>query len=155
MKFESQVVLESSTVASPSNYALIEDSKSLALHNSSCSPVHLNSPEKQEVFDNKTYRFWSNKSSSPTALGLLLRSSLFRELVEKNSNVSGDETDEEVTKDQHQHIASDDELGGIFYDGTGDIPFVYDPNRCNLEMQERDLSTQFFEQRCVIFQTAM
>ena len=121
----------------------MEDSKSLALHSSSFNPENLNSPEKQEVFVNKTYRFWSNKSSSPTALGLLLRSSLFRELVEKNSNVSGDETDEEVTKDQQQHIARDDELGGIFNDGNGNIPFVCDPNRYNLQLQDRDLYSIF------------
>ncbi|KAJ1443709.1 DNA-binding domain superfamily [Sesbania bispinosa] len=143
-KLESQtVLLESQTVASPPNRTLIEESKSLALHNSIFSRDYLHFPEKQEVFGNKTYQFSSNKSSSPTALGLLLRSSLFRELVEKNSNVSEDETDGEVTKEQNQQIASDDELGGIFYHGIGDIPFVSDPNRYNLELQERDLHSIF------------
>ncbi|RYR16324.1 hypothetical protein Ahy_B04g073324 [Arachis hypogaea] len=79
-------------------------------------------------------------SRSPTALGLPFRSSLFRELVEKNSNnACGDELDEEVTKDQQQNIASDDELGGIFCDGSDSISFFYDPNTNGLELQERNL----------------
>ncbi|XLS56408.1 hypothetical protein HN51_006163 [Arachis hypogaea] len=76
-------------------------------------------------------------SHSPTAHGLPFRSSLFRELVEKNSNnACGDELDEEVTKDQQQNIASDDELGGIFCDGSDSISFFYDPNTNGLELQE-------------------
>ncbi|XP_061375900.1 AP2-like ethylene-responsive transcription factor At1g79700 [Gastrolobium bilobum] len=145
-KLESQTVVDSQTVASPSpsNNTLIEESKSLALHNSFFSSYYLDSLEKEELLGNKTYQFSSNKSSSPTALGILLRSSLFRELVEKNSNVSGDETDDgEVTKHQQQKIASDDELGGMFYDGIGDIPFVCDPDRYNLELQERALQSIF------------
>ncbi|XP_027351406.1 AP2-like ethylene-responsive transcription factor At1g16060 [Abrus precatorius] len=145
-KLESQAALESQTVASPSNYAPIEESKSLTLHTSFFSPDTINSPVKQENFGNNAYQFSSNKSSSPTALGLLLRSSLFRELVEKNSNVggvSGDEADGEVTKDQQAQLASDDDLGGIFYDSIGDIPFVCDPNRYNLELEERDLHSIF------------
>ncbi|KAG5013900.1 hypothetical protein JHK86_026161 [Glycine max] len=140
---ESHAALEHQKVASPSNYALTEESKSLALHNSFFSPYSLDSPVKHERFGNKTYQFSSNKSSSPTALGLLLRSSLFRELVEKNSNVSGEEADGEATKDQQTQIATDDDLGGIFFDSFSDIPFVCDPNRYDLELQERDLHSIF------------
>ncbi|XP_020213489.1 AP2-like ethylene-responsive transcription factor At1g16060 [Cajanus cajan] len=143
-KLESHaVLLESQKVSSPSSYALTEESKSLALYSSFFSPDSLSSPIRPGNFGSKTYQFSSNKSSSPTALSLLLRSSLFRELVEKNSIVSGDEGDGEVTKDQQPQIASDDELGGIFYDNIGDIPFVCDPNRYNLELQERDLHSIF------------
>ncbi|CAL2244623.1 unnamed protein product [Prunus armeniaca] len=62
----------------------------------------------------------------PTALGLVLQLSIFRELVQKNSNFSEDEsTDGEETKDQPQAgLGSDDEFGGIFYDGIGDNPFA-------------------------------
>ena len=123
-KLESEVVPESQTVASQSYYSPVEGSKSLALHSSTLSSDYLNSPQKHEIFENKTYEFSSTKSSSPTALGLLLRSSIFRELVEKNLNMSGDETDGEDTKDQQPQAASDDELGGIFYDEIGDIPFL-------------------------------
>lgn len=79
-----------------------------------------------------------NKTSSPTALGLLLRSSIFRELVEKNSNVSEDEIDVDETKNQQQ-IGTDDEYGEIFYDGIGDIPLVYSSNKDGIELQEREL----------------
>ena len=121
----------------------MEDSKSLALHNSSFNPEHLNFPEKQEVFENKTYRFWAISHLLPLHLAFSSALSQLRELDEKNSNVSGDETDEEVTKDQQQHIARDDELGGIFNDGNGNIPFVCDPNRYNLQLQDRDLYSIF------------
>ncbi|XLS56405.1 hypothetical protein HN51_006160 [Arachis hypogaea] len=74
------------------------------------------------------------------ALGLLFRSSLFREFVEKNSNnASGDEPDEYVRKDLQQNISSEDELGGIFCDGSDSISFFYDPNTNGLELQESDL----------------
>ncbi|XLS52790.1 hypothetical protein HN51_013467 [Arachis hypogaea] len=46
---------------------------------------------------------------------------------------------EEVTEDQQQNIASDDELGGIFCDGSDSISFFYDPNKYGLELQESDL----------------
>ncbi|BAT83396.1 hypothetical protein VIGAN_04053700 [Vigna angularis var. angularis] len=143
-KLETHAVLEGQKVASPSNYSLTEESKSSVIHNSFFSLDSLNSPVGQENFGSKPYPFSSSKSSSPTALGLLLRSSLFRELVEKNSNVSGDEADDgEVRKSEQPQIASDDDLGGIFFDSIGDIPFVCDLNRYNLELQERDLHSIF------------
>jgi len=143
-KLEAHAVLEGQKVASPSNYSLTEESKSSVIHNSFFSLDSLNSPVGQENYGSKPYPFSSSKSSSPTALGLLLRSSLFRELVKKNSSVSGDEADDgEVTKGEQPQIGSDDDLGGIFFDSIGDIPFVCDPNRYNLELQERDLHSIF------------
>lgn len=131
---------ESQTIASPNNSTLLQESKLLALQKSFFIPdYNLNSTEKQESsIENKNYSFLSNKSTSPTALSLLLRSSLFKELLEKNSNVSEDEVAKE------QQIASDDELGEIFYDGFGNISFDFDPNRCSIELQERDLHSIFF-----------
>jgi len=125
-KVEKLEVPESQAVAIQSNYSPIEGSKSLALHNTTYNSDYLNSAQKYEVFDNKTYQMSSTKScSSPTALGLLFRSTIFRELVQKNSNMSGDETDGEDTKDkQPRTAASDDELDGIFCDGIGDTPFL-------------------------------
>ncbi|CAL5191235.1 unnamed protein product [Lathyrus oleraceus] len=131
---------DSQTIASPNNSTLLQESKLLALQKSFFLPdYNLNSTEKQESsIENKNYSFLSNKSTSPTALSLLLRSSLFKELLEKNSNVSEDEVAKE------QQIASDDELGEIFYDGIGNISFDFDPNRCSIELQERDLHSIFF-----------
>ncbi|CAJ2665628.1 unnamed protein product [Trifolium pratense] len=122
-KLEKLEVPESQTVASRSNYSPIEGSKSLALHNSTYNSNYLNSPQKFEVFDNNISS--TKSSSSPTALGILFRSTIFRELVEKNSNISRDETEGEDTKDQQPQMASgvNDELDGIFYDGTGLSPY--------------------------------
>lgn len=122
-KLEKLEVPESQTVASQSNYSPIEGSKSLALHNSTYNPNYVNSPQKYEVFDNNISS--TKSSSSPTALGLLFRSTIFRELVEKNSNISRDETEGEDIKDQQPQAASgvNDELDGIFYDGTGLSPY--------------------------------
>lgn len=139
---ESQVVPEAQTETSPSIYTAIEENKFFSLHSNYSFTNCLNSPQSQDAFENNTPLFSSTKtSSSPTALGLLLRSSIFRELVKKNSNISGDETDGEDTRDQQQQNG-DGELGGIFYDGIGDdIPYVCDPNRYNLELQERDFQS--------------
>ncbi|KAF7819679.1 AP2-like ethylene-responsive transcription factor [Senna tora] len=135
---ESQVVQEAQTETSPSIYTPIEENKSLALQSNSLTD-YLNSPRLQDAFESKNPLISGNKSSSPSALGLLLRSSIFRELVKKNSNMSADETDGEDTKDQQ--LAGDGELGGIFYEGIGDVPYVCDPNRYTLELQERDFQS--------------
>ncbi|XAR71230.1 hypothetical protein NMG60_11028398 [Bertholletia excelsa] len=88
----------------------------------------LNYPQKQEesAFETKfpTRSSSAKSSSSPTALGLLLRSSLFRELVEKNSNVLEEENDGSELKQQRDEMGGEDGFGGVFYEGIGDIPFV-------------------------------
>lgn len=126
-KLEKLEVPESQTVASQSNCFPIDGLKSLPIHSSTYNSDYLNSPQKYEVFDNKKHHMSSTKScSSPTALGLLFRSTVFRELVKKNSNISGDETDGEDTNDRRPKTANydDDELDGIFCDGIRDIPFL-------------------------------
>ncbi|CAL5185851.1 unnamed protein product [Lathyrus oleraceus] len=126
-KLEKLEVPESQTVASQSNCFSVDGLKSLSIHSSTYNSDYLNSPQKYEVFDNKKHHMSSTKScSSPTALGLLFRSTVFRELVKKNSNISGDETDGEDTNDRRPKTANDDddELDGIFCDGIRDIPFL-------------------------------
>ncbi|CAK9186133.1 unnamed protein product [Ilex paraguariensis] len=91
-------------------------------------------PQKQELFQGKFPASSCKTSSSPTALGLLLRSSIFRELVEKNSSVSEEENLAEDAKDQRQK-GSDDDHAGIFYEGTGDAPFVLSSNGHDVELQ--------------------
>lgn len=77
-----------------------------------------------------------NKSSSPTALGLLLQSSIFRELVKRNPTISEEETDEETGKD-HQQLASNEDIIGLFDDRSGDIPFALSSNSYGIEMQDQ------------------
>ncbi|KAM1614398.1 hypothetical protein ACFX1T_023542 [Malus domestica] len=82
---------------------------------------YVHSPRKQEVIR-------TSKPSSPTALGLLLQSSVFRDLVQKNSSFSDDDSiDGEEPRNQLQ-AGRDDEFGGIIYDGVGGSPFVCSSN---------------------------
>lgn len=81
--------------------------------------------QKQEALPrNHSLTSFNKKSSSPTALSLLLKSSIFKELVEKNSHINNQENDVvEETTNQPQ-LSSDDEFGEVVYDGiNGDIPF--------------------------------
>ncbi|KAL2532126.1 Uncharacterized protein Adt_05477 [Abeliophyllum distichum] len=71
---------------------------------------------KQERFEQKIPVNSCRKSSSPTAVDLLLRSSMFRELVQKNSNFMEDENgDGENTKELPRMV---------FCDGPQDFSFV-------------------------------
>ncbi|KAK1298968.1 Ethylene-responsive transcription factor WRI1 [Acorus calamus] len=62
--------------------------------------------------------------SAPTALGLLFRSSMFRELLERNSNTQAEDIEGEDTKVE----PGVDEFSGIFYDGMGDLPYICGSN---------------------------
>ncbi|KAA8548009.1 hypothetical protein F0562_004438 [Nyssa sinensis] len=130
---EPQINAELQAVQS-SNFISGDESQSMLFHTSAFMLDELNSPQKQEVRERKFPVTSCKKSSSPSALGLLLKSSIFRELVEKNSNVGEDENDGEDAKTQLQ-MGSDDEYMGIFYDGIGDIPFVLSSNSHGFEFQ--------------------
>ncbi|KDP21223.1 hypothetical protein JCGZ_21694 [Jatropha curcas] len=62
----------------------------------------------------------SSSSSSPTALSLLLKSSMFKELVEKNLNSAADFDDNE------EKVFSENRE--IIYNGTSQIPYMYPSN---------------------------
>ncbi|XP_062153361.1 AP2-like ethylene-responsive transcription factor At1g79700 [Alnus glutinosa] len=137
---EPQAITEPQTMASPTGYTPREESKSLFFHtNPLLTADYLDSPPKQEVLQSKIPL--KSSSTTTTALGLLLRSSIFKELVEKNSNLSEDDSDGdgEEPKNIQAQIGSDDDLNGIFYDGVGDIPFVCTSNGDGIELQEREL----------------
>lgn len=55
-------------------------------------------PHSQEPIERKMPLSSCKKSSSPTALSLLLRSSMFQELVEKNSSTDSEESEENNMK---------------------------------------------------------
>lgn len=63
---------------------------------------------------------YCRKPSSPTALDLLLRSSVFKELVEKNSTSSSEE--ESSSDDENGMNVGQSEYGGSFYGG---VPLVF------------------------------
>ncbi|MBA0571869.1 hypothetical protein Golob_002238 [Gossypium lobatum] len=118
-----------------------EESKPSFNHSSTAD--YLKSSPKQ-VVESKIHVMNTNKCSSTTALGLLLRSSIFRDLVEKNlANVCEDEsgsTDEDEEKNKHL-AGNDDEFCGLFYDGIGtEFPFFRSSMKDTMELQERGSS---------------
>lgn len=81
------------------------------------------------------------KSSSPSALDLLLRSSFFKKLVETNSNLSADEVENgEEAKTRVQLDSVFDEFGDVFCDRIADVPFACSSNK---DMQESELHSFF------------
>ncbi|XVF60466.1 hypothetical protein PTKIN_Ptkin08bG0049200 [Pterospermum kingtungense] len=134
---EFQAITEPEPVQLTSSYSPIEESKPSLFYHSSATDYMNYSPQKQEVLETRTPLNSYNKSSSPTALGLLLRSSMFQELVEKNANVSEDESSTTDADDEakNQHAGSDDEFGGLFYDGIDDFPFVCSSGNDNIERE--------------------
>ncbi|CAA2967052.1 AP2-like ethylene-responsive transcription factor At1g79700 [Olea europaea subsp. europaea] len=98
---------------------------------------------KQERFEQNIPLHTCRKSSSPTAVNLLLRSSMFREMVQKNSNFMKDENvDGEDPKNLPQ-LGGNDEYGGSFCDGPQDhIPLVLSSDDYSIDL-ERELNFNF------------
>uniref|UniRef100_A0A3Q7GWA6 AP2/ERF domain-containing protein n=1 Tax=Solanum lycopersicum TaxID=4081 RepID=A0A3Q7GWA6_SOLLC len=69
-------------------------------------------PQSQEPIERKMPLSPCNKPPSPTALSLLLRSSMYRELVEKNSTTIANEKDDPNMKNKQQ-VNTEDEF--VFY----------------------------------------
>uniref|UniRef100_M0ZQY3 AP2 domain-containing transcription factor n=1 Tax=Solanum tuberosum TaxID=4113 RepID=M0ZQY3_SOLTU len=67
-------------------------------------------PRSQEPIERKMPLSYCRKSSSPTALSLLLRSSMFQELVEKNSSTDSEESEENNMKHGAQSNRENDFL---------------------------------------------
>ncbi|KAK3015288.1 hypothetical protein RJ639_006926, partial [Escallonia herrerae] len=132
---QEQKTTADSQAVPPCNFTSREESQPFFSHTKAFAVDDLRSPTKQEVLQRKFPATSCNKSSSPTALSLLLRSSIFRELVEKNSSSSDEENDGDNTKNQPQ-FSSDDEYPGIFHNGTADIPFVLSSDGHSIEFQE-------------------
>ncbi|KAL4592460.1 hypothetical protein LXL04_005456 [Taraxacum kok-saghyz] len=96
--------------------------------NSSSEPLPLQiTPQNQELLDTKTVMSNSdhNDSSSPSALSLLLRSSMFKELVEKNLNAGSEEEHETKMK------IEGNEFRGMFFNGMC-------PSKVAMELDEKD-----------------
>ncbi|KAF8408057.1 hypothetical protein HHK36_007198 [Tetracentron sinense] len=123
---EPRTNVESQAVPSLSNLIPSGEPETSFFHTSIFTNDDLGSPQKQEVFQRKTPVSPCSKPSSPTALSLLLRSSIFRELVEKNAS-STDDGHGEDTRYQTQ-IGSDNDCGEIFYGGISDIPYEFPSN---------------------------
>ncbi|RWR87984.1 AP2/ERF domain-containing protein [Cinnamomum micranthum f. kanehirae] len=103
----------------------------------------IGSPKKQEHHPWLISGSSNNKSSPRTALSVLLRSSIFRELVEKNSNASESEVEGDETK-SHQHPSNDDDEFSLnYYNGIANVPYVCPTNDntlVSMELQEESTS---------------
>lgn len=79
-----------------------------------------NTPKKQDIFQIKSP---TSPSKSSSALGLLLKSSVFKDLVEKNLNTA--EEDEEIDTKILPLSGNSNGMTDIFFDGIDQGPFVY------------------------------
>ncbi|XAR62451.1 hypothetical protein NMG60_11017205 [Bertholletia excelsa] len=113
-----------------------------------CSIGDMGRVPKEEFVETKMPISPSNKSSSsPTALSLLLRSSMFRELVEKNSNVPEVEIEQDERK-KCPLISGADEFGEIFVNRIGNFPNASPWNSDtlpSLEPQEENSSPLYYK----------
>ncbi|KAJ7953762.1 AP2-like ethylene-responsive transcription factor [Quillaja saponaria] len=69
----------------------------------------------------------ATKSSSPTALGLLLKSSVFRELMERNLNATAEDVEEDEMKNS-QLAGNNNGVEGMFFKGIGNMPYLCPSN---------------------------
>ncbi|XWS64303.1 hypothetical protein CRYUN_Cryun06bG0174700 [Craigia yunnanensis] len=97
-----------------SNLFPTNQTNDLPLFNSNpFTEVALDSPNKQDILKKKAPGSPCAKSSSPTALSLLLRSSMFNKLVEQNLNANYDEIEENDTKELTE-IVDNNGVGEMF-----------------------------------------
>ncbi|CAI9785020.1 unnamed protein product [Fraxinus pennsylvanica] len=75
--------------------------------------------EKHEIIERKMPLSPCNKTSSPTALGLLLRSSMFKDLVEKTTCAANEETEKDGAKIELQTGGEEDNFA--FYNGNNHV----------------------------------
>ncbi|KAL2518359.1 AP2-like ethylene-responsive transcription factor [Abeliophyllum distichum] len=86
------------------------------------SSFAINNPaisQKHEIIERKMPLSLCNKTSSPTALGLLLRSAMFKDLVEKTSSASNEETEKDGAKIKLQTGGEEDNF--VFHNGNNHV----------------------------------
>ncbi|XP_008810103.2 AP2-like ethylene-responsive transcription factor At1g16060 [Phoenix dactylifera] len=122
------------------------ESGTLLSHRSPFVLEDMISPCKQELVPHEFPGSSSSSKSSPTALSLLFKSSMFRQLVEKNSNAPNVEIEGEDIKDQRQiRPGADSEYHGVFYEGIADASYGYSPNGDNKQGIELQESISYYE----------
>ncbi|KAJ0095439.1 hypothetical protein Patl1_16347 [Pistacia atlantica] len=125
---EQKLSFESQPMTNLCNHIIPKDqTTNLSIFNSNPFKVETldSTPKTKHIFQTKTpistpCTKSSSSSSSPTALSLLLRSSVFKELVEKNLNSTNKESSgKHDTKNLPQQIGNDDEVGKMFFNEIG------------------------------------
>lgn len=125
-----------------SNPFPLDQTNDLTLFNSNIFSVPASdNQKKRDVLQNKVPSSpCAKSSSSPTALSLLLRSSMFNKLVEQNSNAKYDETEEDA-KELTEKVNNNGE-GEMLYNDIAHVPFMFSSNKGflpGLEYEERKL----------------
>ncbi|OMO82417.1 hypothetical protein COLO4_23044 [Corchorus olitorius] len=111
-----------------SNLLPTEQTNDLPLFSSSPFMVEaLDSPKKQDILPKNIPVSPLAKSSSATALSLLLRSSMFNKLVEQNLHANFDETEENDSKELPE-ITDNNGVGEMFYNDIDHVPFMCSSN---------------------------
>lgn len=122
----------------PSSYnSSLNDGPELMFHTSQFTPNIMGSPRKAEASSCAI-------SSSPTALGVLLRSSIFKELVEKNSSASDNEVEGDDTR--HEITGTPDEYGNILYEEITGTPYVCSNDDSILNVHNIENRTPYYDQ---------
>lgn len=80
----------------------------------------------------------NSKSSSPTALGLLLKSSVFRELMQRNLNSANEEAEESEVKIPQE---GNDEVGGVFDNEIASRFCMESPKESTLPLYHRTVQS--------------
>jgi AP2-like factor (ANT lineage) len=100
---------------------------------------NLNTPKNEDIFHRKTLPVSPlTRSSSSTALSLLFKSSIFKELVEKNLNTTSEEIEENDSKNPHDGNSN---AGEAFYDGLSPIPHTGTSNEDPLCSEQGETNT--------------
>lgn len=122
---ESKPILDSQHMGSSLSSHIVprDQTMDLSIFNSNPFAVGaLEIPKKQDILrmnDTPITPACAKSSSSPTALSLLLRSSVFKELVEKNLNNFADKENEENDTKYIPELSTKNEIGETFYNTIG------------------------------------
>ncbi|KAL7611632.1 AP2-like ethylene-responsive transcription factor At1g16060 [Lactuca sativa] len=123
------------TVMPFNNFGLVqEESEPLFINYKNSIQKEISLPQKQEPFETK-FPISPTQKSSPTALGLLFQSSIFKELVQKNLNACSDEEDDAEVNKRGSQMLNDEEYDGIFYEADESFPFINSLNPNAIKFQ--------------------
>ncbi|KAI3520827.1 hypothetical protein L1887_10279 [Cichorium endivia] len=123
------------TVMPFNDFGLVEESEPLFMNYKNLIEKETSLPPKHEPFETK-FPISPTQKSSPTALGLLFQSSIFKELVQKNLNACSDEEDDAEVNMGKPQMVNDEEYDGIFYENDESFPFMTSPNPNAIKFQE-------------------
>ncbi|KAI3722380.1 hypothetical protein L2E82_33417 [Cichorium intybus] len=122
------------TVMPFNDFGLVEESEPLFMNYKNLIEKETSLPPKHEPFETK-FPISPTQKSSPTALGLLFQSSIFKELVQKNLNACSDEEDDAEVNMGKPQMVNDEEYDGIFYENDESFPFMTSPNPNAIKFQ--------------------